>query len=201
MTKLPPDPENMNGARATWAAKALRCFQHEAGADDEDALTDLLCDLMHWSDRNGDHFENALRLAELHYQAETTPEPAEDNGSAITFVRTTIARPEPTANDNPRWMQRIREFGSIEIQPHAVMRGSSCGDYLEPCDPQHAEVWTVNGRYLSGGVELCEDFATEAEAHAFRDRLISDYPHLAARTADNRPGASGEEETNGDMAR
>jgi len=49
---LPPHPENMNDHRVKWAAAALRCFQRETGTDNEDALTDLLCDLMHWCDRN-----------------------------------------------------------------------------------------------------------------------------------------------------
>lgn len=73
MKPLPPDPENMNDARAAWAAAALRCFSQETGTDDEDALTDLLADLMHWSDRNGGDFENALHFARLHYDAETAP--------------------------------------------------------------------------------------------------------------------------------
>lgn len=36
----------MNDARAELAAAALNEFQHITGADDEDALGDLLCDLM-----------------------------------------------------------------------------------------------------------------------------------------------------------
>jgi hypothetical protein len=79
MTRLPPDPENMNATRAEWAATALRCFAQETGADDEDALTDLLCDLMHWSDRNGADFETDLRLARMHYEAEIVEKSSEDN--------------------------------------------------------------------------------------------------------------------------
>jgi len=113
------------------------------------------------------------------------PEQANDNdpddGTRVTFVHTTIVLLDPAKSTTPFWRQHVMEFGSLEIQPHAVMRGSSCGSYLEPCDPRDAEVWTVNGRYRSGGVEPCKDFATEAEARAFRDRLISAYPHLATR--------------------
>lgn len=69
--KLPPDPENMNEDRAAWAACALRHFQRVTGTDDEDALSDLLCDLMHWSDRNDLDFEAALARAAMHYEAET----------------------------------------------------------------------------------------------------------------------------------
>jgi len=37
----------------------------------------------------------------------------------------------------------------------------------------------VYGHYRTGGVNAFEDFPTEAEAIAFRDRLIAAYPHLA----------------------
>ncbi len=68
---LPPDPEKMNGDRAEWAAAALRQFQCATGCDYEDSLGDLLCDLMHWSDRNNFDFEAALCRARGHYEAET----------------------------------------------------------------------------------------------------------------------------------
>lgn len=74
MTRLPPDPENMNDERAKWAALALRRFQRLTGVDDEEALTDLLCDLMHWGDRNGASFAASLGLAQMHYEAETADE-------------------------------------------------------------------------------------------------------------------------------
>jgi hypothetical protein len=68
---LPPDPENMNGDRAQWAAAALRKFQRATGCDYEDSLGDLLSDLMHWTDRNNFDFEAALCRARGHYEAET----------------------------------------------------------------------------------------------------------------------------------
>ena len=68
---LPPDPEKLNGDRAEWAAAALRQFQCATGCDYEDSLGDLLCDLMHWSDRNNFDFEAALCRARGHYEAET----------------------------------------------------------------------------------------------------------------------------------
>jgi hypothetical protein len=67
---LPPDPDDQNDDRASWAAVALRQFQCATGADYEDALGDLLCDLMHWSDRNNFDFELALERARGHYEAE-----------------------------------------------------------------------------------------------------------------------------------
>ncbi len=78
MTKpLPADPENMNDHRAAWAAAALHEFRRITGTDDEAALGDLLCDLMHWSDRNDCDFDAALSRARMHYEAETTPEPTD----------------------------------------------------------------------------------------------------------------------------
>jgi hypothetical protein len=70
---LPPDPENMNDQRAAWAAAALQAFRYITGTDEEDALGDLLCDLMHWCDRSGHDFNAALSRAGAHYEAETVP--------------------------------------------------------------------------------------------------------------------------------
>jgi hypothetical protein len=68
---LPPDPEGMNDACANWAAGAVQTFQAITGTDEEDVLSDLLADLMHWSDRNHYDFEAALLRARGHYHAET----------------------------------------------------------------------------------------------------------------------------------
>ncbi len=73
--ELPPDPENMNDQRAEWAAAALNRFCSITGADYEDSLGDLLCDLMHWSDRSNFDFEAALFRARMHYEAETGEAP------------------------------------------------------------------------------------------------------------------------------
>jgi len=47
----------------------------ETGTDLEDALADLLADLMHWADRNSHDFDAALERARWHYEAETAAEP------------------------------------------------------------------------------------------------------------------------------
>jgi hypothetical protein len=72
--KLPPDPEHMNDDRAAWAASALTAFMRCTGTDLEDALGDLLANLMHWCDRNNYDFDAALDRARAHYNAETTGE-------------------------------------------------------------------------------------------------------------------------------
>ena len=75
---LPPDPDGINTERAQWTDAPMRCFQRETGTDDEDALSDLLCDLMHWCDRNDSDFDAALSTAQMHYEAETAPAPSDE---------------------------------------------------------------------------------------------------------------------------
>jgi hypothetical protein len=69
---LPTDPDELNADRARWAAAALAEFRRQTGADLEDAVSDLLADLMHWCDRHGQTFGDELRRARGHYEAETT---------------------------------------------------------------------------------------------------------------------------------
>lgn len=71
---LPPDPDGRNRERASWANFAVAAFRVSTGTDREDALTDLLADLMHlcdqeekWSD-----FDCELERARGHYQEETS---------------------------------------------------------------------------------------------------------------------------------
>lgn len=69
---LPPDPDGQNEDRAEWAAEALLMFMSVTGTDQEDAVADLLCDLMHWCDRNGETgFVSELERARMHYGYET----------------------------------------------------------------------------------------------------------------------------------
>ena len=70
-SKLPPDPEGMNDSRAQWADAAIRTFMDQTGTDYEDSLGDLLCDLLHWSDRHNFDFDLALDRARDHYTEET----------------------------------------------------------------------------------------------------------------------------------
>ncbi len=66
------DPEDMNDRRANAAECAVEGFRLTMPTDDEDALCDLLCDLMHWCDRNGESFRLEMQRAVMHYEAETT---------------------------------------------------------------------------------------------------------------------------------
>ena len=84
---LPPDPDNQNEDRAVWAITAINAFRKATRTELEDALSDLLCDLMHLADRREaflgrpddpesmlEEFEAALDRARRHYEDETTEE-------------------------------------------------------------------------------------------------------------------------------
>lgn len=69
---IPPDPEERNDQRAEYAEIAIAAF-NEVNGDDEPSsnLSDLLCNLRHWCDRNDVDFEQAALSAEINYNAET----------------------------------------------------------------------------------------------------------------------------------
>jgi len=78
-----PDPEQMNDDRAAWALHALLAFVDLTNVEADDALADLLSDLMHLSDRaradtdrdDAFDFEACLARARSNYQAETLAQP------------------------------------------------------------------------------------------------------------------------------
>jgi hypothetical protein len=72
-TKPLPDPERMNDERACWAEYALGKFKERTGTDDEDAMSDLLSDLIHLAHVRGESFANELRRALGHFAEETDP--------------------------------------------------------------------------------------------------------------------------------
>lgn len=70
---LPPDPDGMNERRAGWAVVALYGFASVTGCDpDGEAPGDLIADLIHWCDRNGQDFGRVLAHAVYHYRCETS---------------------------------------------------------------------------------------------------------------------------------
>ena len=72
---LPPDPEEMNEARAGWARKALATFMVETNQVDEvEALGDLAADLMHLGDRLGLPAKDLIERTVYNYQEETRSE-------------------------------------------------------------------------------------------------------------------------------
>jgi hypothetical protein len=67
----PPDPHGMNGPRAARAARGVSALAIASGADQKDALAQQLADIMHWCDRSGVAFRDALAWAEDYYATET----------------------------------------------------------------------------------------------------------------------------------
>ena len=63
-------PRFWNGERAGWARTAVDAFVADTGTDEEDALCDLLCNLMHLADFEGWDFSSEYGRALLHYEAE-----------------------------------------------------------------------------------------------------------------------------------
>ena len=74
MKKLPPDPDGQNHDRSYWAETALIAFRKVTRTDPEDAVADLLCDLMHYCDRYDLNFEDELKRALGNYEEETFSE-------------------------------------------------------------------------------------------------------------------------------
>lgn len=61
-------PSNLQ--RAVWAEAALDIFTDAADADSDEALTDLLTNLMHWASYSGSSFATALKRARYHFDLE-----------------------------------------------------------------------------------------------------------------------------------
>lgn len=59
---LPPDPEQMNDARAEWALQSIELFQQLTGTDDCDAVGDLIADILHMCDRHQERFGEAIPM-------------------------------------------------------------------------------------------------------------------------------------------
>lgn len=71
ITPTPPDPDQQNSDRASWAEAALDAFCAAAGTDPEYSFSDLLGDLAHYCDRNGLDLGREIKRASVHYNEET----------------------------------------------------------------------------------------------------------------------------------
>jgi hypothetical protein len=104
---LPADPEGMNDKRAGWAQACLDEMRRQTRCEEDEALSDLLANLMHWADRNDQDFEACLDRARSNYAAETDQdEPAprchefsativyECEGSVTSTARQTVLAPD-----------------------------------------------------------------------------------------------------------
>lgn len=64
----------MNKIRAERGEELVSLYESLTKTDREDALGDLLCDLMHWAKENKIDFEASLACGIEHHEFETTEE-------------------------------------------------------------------------------------------------------------------------------
>jgi hypothetical protein len=67
-----------NETRAELAQRALMINPDSQNSSPEECLTDLLTNLMHFAQRDVVDFNDCLRLARMHYEAEVEDEEDED---------------------------------------------------------------------------------------------------------------------------
>ena len=88
--EIEPASQVSNATRARWAEACVSVLLQHTGCDEEDALGDLLCDLMHWSHQRGFDFALALDRARGHYDAELADEalvpPAEESADTASLL-------------------------------------------------------------------------------------------------------------------
>jgi len=70
------DMTQTNGMRADRAARAFQ--QYESDYEEEEKLSDLLADLQHLAHREGWDYDDALRAARMHFDAEAKWPSADD---------------------------------------------------------------------------------------------------------------------------
>lgn len=71
--KLPPNADGLNEVRADRADLAIQTFLIESSAEWDGSVRDLLCAMMHWCDKYGEDFEEALDCARVDYRDQTDP--------------------------------------------------------------------------------------------------------------------------------
>jgi hypothetical protein len=63
-----------NEARASWAARCVELFMEMVGSDPGDAISDLVCDLMHLAQITGQNPWAQVRRGAEHFKAEQEEE-------------------------------------------------------------------------------------------------------------------------------
>lgn len=71
-----------NDDRADWAEMALKTFRAHTGAEDEEAIADLVCDLLHLAARRGQDVDTVLFRAKYNFDAEIEEKAIEDGARA-----------------------------------------------------------------------------------------------------------------------
>jgi hypothetical protein len=158
--RLPPDPEGMNDRRAEWAGAAVQDFRSRTGADFDDALSDLLCDLMHWSDRNGFDFDRQFVRVRTHCEAETS----RASGVLVNALNTIAA-----GGGDPERMVQIA-IAALEMAPVARAKLATDIELFGPDEP--AREGSIYERYPGLTREGNEERDREA-GRAFYDTVPS----------------------------
>lgn len=75
LPELPPELDRFMGDtrnthRARWAERCIVLFRHDTGTDKEDAIADLVADLMHLARQWGQDPEAELVRAREHFRTE-----------------------------------------------------------------------------------------------------------------------------------
>lgn len=65
-----PYHEPTNDDRADWAQAAVDAFQCVCRTDDDYAIKDLVCNLLHLARRNGEDPQGIINGALMHFEAE-----------------------------------------------------------------------------------------------------------------------------------
>ncbi len=75
---------------------------------------------------------------------------------------------------------KINQFDGVEIMPchEETFEDEPEKNYIEPCEPDEAQFWTVYGHFKTGGCNAFQDFITKDLAEKFAQLLLKTYPHL-----------------------
>lgn len=126
---LPPDPDGINSVRAARAGLAIKHFikaSQDHPNETAHALPDLLCNLMHWADRNGVDFDRALATATNHYGVEIS-----QAGSVVVEDVVSVYRDFAKQN--------LHEDGSVEIDASAQV--NVCSEENGGTDGAYVQSW------------------------------------------------------------
>jgi len=83
-----------NESRATWAETAITQFRADTGTDKEDAICDLVGDLMHLADRYGQDPLREIQRGIQHFLAEKEDGDDDDGLGALFRAHITTSRIE-----------------------------------------------------------------------------------------------------------
>jgi hypothetical protein len=111
--------EVTNDRRAQWARAALDAFARQTGQSvdlpdgDTEVFSDLLCDLHHWADAHDLAWDEALALAQMHYEAERVTPPVE----ALTKIAAHLSGREWDAGTIEVVAEIVRQSGFDVQEP------------------------------------------------------------------------------------